>query len=125
MLSTFLCLALFFLARDVAEAVHDKAVIEGGNWHTADLVLWAFIFGAVGWLMVLAWWGVVAIVVAGGLFRASSFSVILNRLRGKPWAHLGQGWVDKLLAMAGTTGSLVVRGVLYLAGLGVLWYVAQ
>jgi hypothetical protein len=29
------------------------------------------------------------------------------------------------MAKLGTTGSLVLRGVLYLAGLGDLWYLAQ
>ena len=91
----------------------------------ADLVLSAFIFGAVGWLILLAWWCVVANIAAGALFPASSLSVILNKLRALPASQLGQGWIDRLMAELGTTGSLVLRGVLYLAGLGVLWYVAQ
>lgn len=89
---TLFCLLIHFL-----ECLHDKFVIDDSGrdavanrkWHVYDLLTWAVVY--MGFALLDGWIWIMAGIVA----RLFMLQAVLNKMRGRPYAHLGLYGIDK------------------------------
>ncbi|CAB4139162.1 hypothetical protein UFOVP350_46 [uncultured Caudovirales phage] len=81
------------------ECLHDYHVIKGADprerdhnemWHVWDALVWVMVHFTIGLAAGNLW-----LFFTGLAWRWLELQAVLNRLRGKDWTYLGNGFVDR------------------------------
>jgi len=112
----------------ISESYHDHYLVRwrqgaenaGRAWHKIDALSWLVIDLLIGGGWGGSWLHALTFAFFGTALRLSLFALLLNKLNGHDYFHLGDNLVDRILGTLGETLALVARFVYLGAAIALL-----